>query len=154
MRPFAGAMERGLASKQPFRCCNHQVPIGLAHHNVTPQFQQEYELLVLERSTPNPVYCKGRECARFIPPSQARGPDALHCSHCGRNTCKHCREWSHPGTDCPQNPEAQRAREMATSRGWKICPSCGNMVEKRDGCAHIVCRCGAEFCYRCGRSYP
>ena len=147
-------MEASLASSRLFQCCNQQVPIELIHHFVTAQFRQEHELLALERSTPFPVYCNGRDCAKFIPPSQIRGPDALQCSHCGRNTCKHCREWSHPGRDCPQNTETQRARELAAASGWKPCPSCGNMVEKKSGCAHMVCRCGGQFCYRCGRPYP
>jgi len=37
--------------------------------------------------------------------------------------------------------------------GWKPCPSCKEMIEKEDGCDHMQCECGHEFCYQCWRSY-
>ncbi len=37
--------------------------------------------------------------------------------------------------------------------GWKPCPTCKEMIEKEDGCDHMQCECGHEFCYQCGRSY-
>ncbi|KAL3808361.1 hypothetical protein ACHAXA_003849 [Cyclostephanos tholiformis] len=33
------------------------------------------------------------------------------------------------------------------------CPFCGNRVEKSDGCDHMVCLCGYQFCYSCGGAY-
>lgn len=37
--------------------------------------------------------------------------------------------------------------------GMRICVSCGNGVEKKDGCDKMMCRCGAKFCYRCGTEF-
>jgi hypothetical protein len=34
--------------------------------------------------------------------------------------------------------------------GWQRCPQCGTGVERTQGCRHIVCICGGEFCYQCG----
>jgi len=31
------------------------------------------------------------------------------------------------------------------------CPGCHIRVNKIDGCNHISCLCGTEFCYRCGK---
>jgi len=31
------------------------------------------------------------------------------------------------------------------------CPGCKMHVNKLDGCDHIECVCGTEFCYRCGK---
>ncbi|KAK7463827.1 hypothetical protein VKT23_005764 [Stygiomarasmius scandens] len=31
------------------------------------------------------------------------------------------------------------------------CPGCGTHVEKSLGCAHMACKCGIHFCYRCGQ---
>lgn len=33
----------------------------------------------------------------------------------------------------------------------KECPSCGVMTEKVSGCDHITCKCGAHWCYVCGK---
>jgi len=30
------------------------------------------------------------------------------------------------------------------------CPGCGSRVEKSDGCDHMTCLCGCEFCFECG----
>ncbi|KAL3081190.1 hypothetical protein niasHS_013882 [Heterodera schachtii] len=30
------------------------------------------------------------------------------------------------------------------------CDNCNNLMEKNNGCDHIVCVCGYEFCWRCG----
>jgi hypothetical protein len=33
------------------------------------------------------------------------------------------------------------------------CPGCGEGVYRHNGCAHITCRCGQNFCYGCGESF-
>merc|ERR1712139_52616 len=35
----------------------------------------------------------------------------------------------------------------------QACPRCLVVVRKEDGCDHMVCRCGTEFCFRCGGPY-
>lgn len=53
---------------------------------------------------------------------------------------------------CEQAPSPELAPLLALqrSKGWQWCPGCGHLVEKRDGCWHMVCRCGCSFCYGCG----
>ncbi|KAI8883511.1 hypothetical protein K501DRAFT_184309, partial [Backusella circina FSU 941] len=41
----------------------------------------------------------------------------------------------------------------AEKENWSRCPTCKHMVEKNNGCNHITCRCGTQFCYRCGSLY-
>lgn len=36
----------------------------------------------------------------------------------------------------------------------QMCPQCFTLVERTRGCRHMTCRCGAEFCYACGNTYP
>mmetsp|Transcript_39516 Transcript_39516/g.85222 ORF Transcript_39516/g.85222 Transcript_39516/m.85222 type:complete len:355 (+) Transcript_39516:38-1102(+) len=31
-----------------------------------------------------------------------------------------------------------------------LCPGCGSRVQKVDGCDHMTCLCGCEFCFECG----
>ena len=33
---------------------------------------------------------------------------------------------------------------------FKICPKCKFWVEKNQGCNHMKCRWGTDFCYLCG----
>ncbi|KAG8933605.1 hypothetical protein FRC02_011527 [Tulasnella sp. 418] len=43
--------------------------------------------------------------------------------------------------------------ELARRAGWRRCPRCKMIVERSSGCAHMSCRCGHHFCYRCGSDY-
>ena len=40
---------------------------------------------------------------------------------------------------------------FARGNKFKQCPYCKNWVEKNEGCDHIACRCGNDFCYLCGK---
>lgn len=33
------------------------------------------------------------------------------------------------------------------------CNKCGIIVEKSEACDHMTCKCGNEFCYKCGRKW-
>ena len=35
----------------------------------------------------------------------------------------------------------------------KQCRQCKFWVQKNEGCDHMTCRCGHEFCYICGADY-
>ncbi|RLN03079.1 hypothetical protein C2845_PM13G19010 [Panicum miliaceum] len=83
------------------------------------------------------------------------------CPSCRRLFCARCAvaPW-HAGVTCAEykglrkgdsGKEDMLLLEMAKGRKWKRCPKCAFFVEKRDGCLHIRCRCGFEFCYGCGR---
>jgi len=37
-------------------------------------------------------------------------------------------------------------------RNTQGCPRCHVLVQRSEGCNHMSCRCGHEFCYKCGRS--
>lgn len=43
--------------------------------------------------------------------------------------------------------------DVMASIGAQRCGSCGNVVEKTEGCNHIVCICKYEFCYSCGEKW-
>ncbi|GAW12935.1 hypothetical protein ANO14919_023080 [Xylariales sp. No.14919] len=142
------AFQSALNSRQPFRCCRQDIPVDL-YPTLTDGFRERYRLMILELTTPNPVYCSNRACGVFVPPSQYQGPDIAACRACGSTTCRMCRNATHVGI-CPQDVGMQQAVSLATSNGWRPCPNCNNMVEKSSGCTHMTCRCGGQFCYICG----
>lgn len=44
---------------------------------------------------------------------------------------------------------------MKFVKGHKLkqCPFCNHWVLKSEGCDHMKCRCGKDFCYKCGGVY-
>lgn len=52
-----------------------------------------------------------------------------------------------------KNPSALKEDEMLEEMGFKKCGRCLVRVEKRDGCNHMACKCGAHFCWKCGETY-
>jgi hypothetical protein len=44
-------------------------------------------------------------------------------------------------------------QEFVKGAKFKQCPFCKFWVEKTEGCDHMRCRCGKEFCYKCGGVY-
>jgi hypothetical protein len=142
--------EASFAARSRFHCCQQHVPVAALAGVLPAGFVAGYELMVLEQSTPNPTYCANAACASFIPPANYDGPDAARCGNCNTETCRQCRTTSHAGRACTADAATDQVRALAAVVGWKTCPACMTMVERRDGCLHMSCLCGAEFCYRCG----
>ena len=143
-------IEASFASRSRFQCCQQHVPVTLVAELLPDGFIARYELMVLEQTTVNPTYCANVACGSFIPPTNYHGPDLARCDQCHRETCRHCRTRDHAGRGCTSDTATDQVRALAAIVGWKTCPNCQNMVERADGCLHMSCRCGAEFCYRCG----
>jgi len=49
--------------------------------------------------------------------------------------------------------EDRLLKNWAKQVGAKQCKKCKFWVQKNDGCNHMTCRCGYEFCYVCGGKY-
>ncbi|KAI1096524.1 hypothetical protein F5B19DRAFT_488481 [Rostrohypoxylon terebratum] len=67
---------------------------------------------------------------------------------------KSCGKKSHFAACNPEHLHAALDNEavikkLASDRGWRQCPNCGTLIEKNEGCGHIMCYCGQKFCYRC-----
>ncbi|OEL19676.1 hypothetical protein BAE44_0019305 [Dichanthelium oligosanthes] len=107
------------------------------------------------------AYCPYKDCSAMMLVDGDGGDVAeSECPSCRRLFCARCgvAPW-HAGVTCTEykrlgkgdsGKEDMLLLEMANRRNWKRCPKCEFFVEKRDGCVHITCRCGFEFCYGCG----
>lgn len=61
-----------------------------------------------------------------------------------------CRGPAHDGQDCPLDRDMNLTNQLAEEEGWKRCYNCQALVEHREACQHMTCRCGTQFCYVCG----
>ena len=54
---------------------------------------------------------------------------------------------------CRSDGAGQKLLALAKTKGWRVCGRCGSVVERREGCLHMTCRCAYEFCYACGKRW-
>ncbi|KAJ2898821.1 E3 ubiquitin-protein ligase rbrA like [Zalerion maritima] len=161
----------------PPKCCLSPIPKTQILPNIPEHLRKTFGDKEAEWSIPaaDRIYCSVSTCSLFIP-STSPNPNpnsnsnsnpaaaaaaaaassvdhATRTARCagGHRTCTLCRGAAHPGTEtCPNDVELLRTEALATEEGWKRCTSCGVLVEHRDACQHMTCRCGAQFCYVCG----
>ena len=146
---LASGFQHALAGGKIFTCCpSIPVPIDTVSSLLPPEFVANYKVKVIERSTPNPTYCAKPGCASFISQDHITGPLAT-CAKCGFVTCKMCRNPEHKGV-CPPDTDGRMLMRLAGNKNWCQCQRCKSMVERTEGCLHMTCDCGYEFCYNCG----
>ncbi|MCO5604398.1 hypothetical protein L7F22_058563 [Adiantum nelumboides] len=84
------------------------------------------------------------------------------CMECFRLFCVECRVLWHTSMSCqqyqqlpPNLRDAQDAKlyQLAENQKWQRCKKCRRMIELAEGCYHMTCRCGYEFCYLCGEPW-
>lgn len=86
---------------------------------------------------------------------EGRNNPEVICHACGHRSCfTHKCDW-HEGLTCEQYDAAQptSTTEPSSSSGYLQCPKCSHGIEKLDGCDHVTCRCGHEFCWICQAPY-
>ncbi|EXJ55993.1 hypothetical protein A1O7_08924 [Cladophialophora yegresii CBS 114405] len=136
-------------SREEMTCCGQSIPIKLIRQrcDFKDDFLEAFCLWLQERNAPNPTYCPWEDCLTYIPRRFVR-QDYARCPFCDRAMCMLCKKKDHSGV-CRQD---KKLNALITGSGWKFCP-CGQLIEKNLGCNHMRCRCGEEFCYRCGKAY-
>ena len=117
-----------------------------------------YREKLTEFDTPNKLYCWDPKCSTFIPPALRAGSDggrrslarSAQCRKCHTKTCMLCNNKFHFGPcssiSAVRGPVIRSERQVAeeafqrlrSMMGWKKCPTCKRVVEKTEGCNHIV----------------
>ncbi|KAH0309240.1 hypothetical protein KCU74_g15259, partial [Aureobasidium melanogenum] len=137
----------------PSCCANTPIPLEHATRFLDSELEWTFEEKSVEFSTVDRTYCSDPTCSAFIPPAEYTRDHAL-CTKCWKQTCVVCKAPAHGG-DCPADLELAALLKYAEEMHWQRCYSCLSVVQRRDGCNHMECRCGASFCYTCGRTlYP
>ncbi|KAI1074383.1 hypothetical protein F5B20DRAFT_586270 [Whalleya microplaca] len=138
----------------PPKCCLNAIPEAtiILHTASDNALRELYRQRAAEWGIPisDRIYCHEPACAVWLRPDQINRARSLARCTAGHWTCTLCRGGEHEGANCPQDRELIQTNELAEAEGWKHCPGCGALVEHREACQHMTCRCGAEFCYVCG----
>ncbi|KAH9476744.1 ATP-dependent RNA helicase DEAH11, chloroplastic [Psilocybe cubensis] len=108
--------------------------------------ESEFSVPVQER-----IYCVSATCSTFLG-SSADYKKVSHvvCPTCTLRTCPRCKKAAHTDEEsCAVNAANIELKVLAVKSGWQTCLGCKRLVEKNQGCNHITCRCGTQFCYTC-----
>lgn len=149
---IAKAFKHALAAGKVFTCCDKTpAPVEPVAPFLPADFTARYQAKMLERATPNPIYCARPGCATFVPASSLKG-DMATCPTCHFVSCRLCKNPEHRGT-CPPDRNGKRLLDLAGHQNWTQCKRCNVVVERDEGCLHMTCTCGHEFCYNCGAKW-
>ncbi|XP_076944658.1 E3 ubiquitin-protein ligase RSL1-like [Bidens hawaiensis] len=104
------------------------------------------------------VYCPNRECSVVVVNECGNGGSLKKCvcPNCKKQFCFRCKVPWHAGYRCEESGEMRDQNDIAFGvlserKQWMRCPTCQHCVELVKGCAIVRCRCGIEFCYKCGK---
>lgn len=158
------AFQAGCTSKAAFppKCCGRPLRISVWGTFLDADVLERYKMIEAEFSATRPLYCAVPTCSAFISEeAQLHAHEVGVCPECNETTCVRCRHImkDHPRWDiqervCPtEDAEVTALFALGSARRWIQCPTCLNMVSRSEGCNHMDCVCGVEFCYRCGNLF-
>lgn len=145
----------------PPRCClgrNRGIEIEQVQDHLDQQVLLRYISVADEFRDRRPTYCDHATCSEYLGPERLMASSKfLQCPKCHSLTCSLCKQNSagHTGVnndECrpPEELMSPGDLKLAKSKRWRQCPGCRILVERIDGCPHMMCACGVEFCYDCG----
>ncbi|OQR98664.1 IBR domain protein [Achlya hypogyna] len=134
----------------PLKCC--RMPWDMAAVGrvgaLSPTELQALNDRAKEKLSAQPLYCPNSACAvGFVGRRFVVGTTAV-CPGCQIRICAECSARAHEGS-CLEAAEDEALLELGGREGWQRCPRCRRMIELVQGCNHMTCTCGAEFCYDC-----
>ncbi|KAI9818696.1 MAG: hypothetical protein M1832_004171 [Thelocarpon impressellum] len=141
----------------PPKCCTaDHIPLKHVDRLFDLKFKMKWNRKYHEYTTENRIYCPRRGCGEWIKPAHIHSEAGRRygkCKRCSTKVCCKCNGRWHSGRECPKDDETRRFVEIAKKEGWQRCHNCQAMVELKEGCNHMTCRCTAEFCMICGAKW-
>ncbi|KAI1345031.1 hypothetical protein F5Y15DRAFT_15167 [Xylariaceae sp. FL0016] len=144
--------------QMPPKCCSADcIPLKHVSRLFDDNFKRNWNKKFAEYSTRNRIYCPAKRCGEWIKPGQIylhqNGRKVGKCSRCRLKVCCKCNNRWHDSRHCPKDEETRQILKQAKEEGWQRCFNCRNVVELKEGCNHMTCRCGGEFCMICGMKW-
>jgi len=155
----------GAAPQCPQVDCKAEIPATEMELLVDAALVEKYT----ESSLQTFIACHGDDYACCPTPDcpylffYTKGQDTdFKCPQCGKRYCLQCRVEYHMGANCEEYQRWSLSNgqsddlfgELVIGQKMKQCARCRNWIQKAQGCDHMTCRCGFQFCYRCGQKWP
>ncbi|ESQ46663.1 hypothetical protein EUTSA_v10000449mg [Eutrema salsugineum] len=110
------------------------------------------------------IYCPYQNCSMLMSKAELSSSDGSdqsnvrECVKCCGLFCIDCKVPSHTDLSCADykklHPDPlvddMKLKSLANDNRWRQCLKCRHLIELSHGCNHMTCRCGYEFCYKCG----
>jgi hypothetical protein len=146
-----------------FQCfyCRNSIPASEIQKMVSPEVFARLERVSIAnylKKDQSIVWCPNVKCSfpfSLEMPRSIVSCSTIACPQCQTDICLLCHA-SHPGSSCyrynlKKNIENdQKLKNWAVKNGATQCPKCKITIERIEGCDHMTCPCGYEFCYVCG----
>ncbi|TQD91074.1 hypothetical protein C1H46_023358 [Malus baccata] len=164
----------GMVAGCPHEGCKTEEDIDSCAKFLAPKLVEAISQRIKESAIPvtDKVYCPHPRCSALMSNNEvleytktsfvgAEKSGARRCKKCLYYFCINCKVPWHFNMNCYDykllnpnpRPEDQLLNSLAKKKHWRQCIKCSNMVELAEGCYHITCRCGYEFCYTCGAEW-
>ncbi|CAN1145572.1 E3 ubiquitin-protein ligase RSL1 [Linum perenne] len=158
----------GMVPKCPSDGCKTELEVGSCQKFLTPKLIETMHLRIKEASIPaaEKVYCPYPKCSALMSRKDvfeffgSERTSTRKCLKCHGLFCINCKVPWHSGMDCdlykkvnPNPSEDTKLKSLASMNLWRQCMKCNHMIELAEGCYHMTCRCGNEFCYNCGAEW-
>jgi hypothetical protein len=154
-----------LDRKFPIRCpileCRVEIDIIDLQERLDPATYHKFEEFSFNsfvQTHPLDVTCCPTPDCKFVFSWSEESPHFV-CPVCEKHYCMACRCEYHDGATCAEHRSLtdtatldKQFEQYVKGTDFKSCPQCKHWVEKVDGCNHMSCICGEEFCYGCGRT--
>ncbi|KAJ6792714.1 E3 ubiquitin-protein ligase arih1 [Iris pallida] len=162
----------------PVRCpqvgCKYCIPIKEFKPFLAISVYESLEIATIEAGVMNSdrIYCPFPNCSVLLTPSHCPSSGAststqsqsncIECTDCHRLICTSCVSPWHASMSCEdyqnlsmeeRDTEDIALHHLAQNNNWRRCQQCSRMIELTQGCYHVTCWCGYEFCYSCGLEY-
>lgn len=165
-------MLQGILPTCPHEECKFELKIESCKNFLTPELFDIMSQRIKESSVPasQKIYCPFPRCSALMSKAEVYGyasaggveqAGAIKCTKCRGLFCVNCKVPWHSNMTCYDFkrlnpfplPEEAKLKSLASRNLWRQCLKCNHMVELAEGCFHISCRCGNEFCYKCGAEW-
>nr|XP_016442089.1 PREDICTED: uncharacterized protein LOC107767565 [Nicotiana tabacum] len=157
---------QGLLPECPHDKCKSVLKLDNCKKFLTPKLYDLMSERVKETTIPvtEKIYCPNPKCSTLMSKAEVQTSaqaGARTCTKCRLIFCINCKVPWHQNMTCVDyrrlNPykcvDDPKLKSLATQSLWRQCVKCNHMVSLGEGCYHIYCRCGYEFCYTCGAEW-
>ncbi|KAH7137178.1 hypothetical protein B0J13DRAFT_73198 [Dactylonectria estremocensis] len=136
----------------PPKCCLNPIPAQTIIRFIPSELKATFQDRSSEWNIPigERIYCSHQGCNLLVKPKNISARKREGTCDSRHTTCTICRDPGHKGKECERDPDMELTNMLAEEEGWKRCFNCNALVEHREACQHMTCRCGTQFCYVCG----